>query len=101
MKIKKGDSIIILAGKDKGKKGRVEKVFLAESKVLVPGLNMYKRHMKKKDEKSNAGIVDFARPMLASKVSLVCPSCSKPTRVGYRIVKGEKERMCKKCEQKI
>ena len=90
-----------MAGKDKGKKGRVEKVFISESKVLVPGLNMYKRHMKKKDEKSKTGIVDFARPMFASKVSVVCPSCGKPTRVGYRIVKGEKERMCKKCEQKI
>lgn len=101
MKIRKGDTIIIAAGKDKGKKGKVEKVLFAGTHVLVPSLNIYKRHAKKRDEKRPGGIIDFPRPLPVGNVAIVCPSCGKPTRVGYLVTKGEKIRICRKCNQKI
>ena len=101
MKIKKGDTIIVTIGKDKGKKGKITSVFSKENTILVPGINMYKRHLKKRDEKSPSGIMDFPRPLDISKVALICPKCGKPTRVGYLVVKNEKERICRKCGQKI
>ncbi|MEK7543483.1 MAG: 50S ribosomal protein L24 [Patescibacteria group bacterium] len=101
MKLKKGDTIIVTTGKDKGKKGKVEQTFPALGSVVVTGVNVYKRHMKKRDEKKAGGIIDVTKPIAVSKVALMCPKCSQPTRVGYLVVKGEKERICRKCQQKI
>ena len=101
MKIKKGDQIIVTGGKDKGRKGKVDAVFPKERTVLVPGVNIFKRHQKKRDEQHQGGIIEFARPLSMGKVAIICPKCGKPTRVGYVISKGEKERICKKCEQRI
>lgn len=101
MKIKKGDKIIVTLGKDKGRKGNVTQVDVTNDTVLVPGVNMYKRHEKKRDEKRPGGIIDYARPLSLGKVALVCPKCGKPTRVGYLVTRGGKERICRKCEQKI
>ena len=101
MKLKKGDQVIVTIGKDKGRKGKVEKIFPKDGSVLVPGINMYKRHQKKRDEKNPGGIIDLPRPIAVSKVVLLCPKCGKPTRVGHQIVKGEKKRVCRKCKQKI
>lgn len=101
MKLRKGDTVLITAGKDKGRKGKVEKLFPREGRVLVPGINMYKRHMKKRDEKNPGGIIDISRPLPLSAVSLICPKCSQVTRVGYLVTKGEKLRICRKCEQEI
>lgn len=101
MKLKKGDQIIVTLGKDKGRKGKIEKIFPKNGKILVPGINMYKRHMKRRDEKHPGGIIDIARPMLSSKVSLFCPKCNQKTRIGYLVMKDGKERICRKCEQKI
>lgn len=101
MKIKKGDTIIVTRGKDVGKKGKVEKVYPGESAVLVAGINIYKRHMKKRDEKHPSGIVDVPKPIGVATIALLCPKCGKPTRVGYIVTKGEKERICRKCGQKI
>jgi large subunit ribosomal protein L24 len=102
MKIVKGDTVKILAGKDNGKTGKVEKVLAKENKVLVPGLNIYKRHLKKRDEKKPGGIIDIARPLPVANVALVCPSCHKPTRVGYLFDKnGGKLRICKSCQKII
>lgn len=101
MKLKKGDTIIITAGKDKGKKGKIEKVFPREATALVPGLNVYKRHRKKRDEKSPGGIMEFSRPLPVANISILCPSCGKPTRVGFLVTKDEKHRICKKCKAKI
>jgi large subunit ribosomal protein L24 len=97
MKLKKGDEIIISSGKDKGKKGKIEKVSSKTDTILVPGINMFKRHMKKRDERNPGGIIEFARPINASKVALVCNSCGKPTRIGYKITGDTKVRICKKC----
>lgn len=101
MKIKKGDQIIVTQGKDKGRKGKVDKVNPTDGSVTVPGVNIYKRHQKKRDEQHPGGIVEFARPLSMGKVALICPKCGKQTRVGYVVTKGEKERICKKCETKI
>ncbi len=101
MKLKKGDQIIVTAGKDKGKKGKVDAVFLSNQRVLVGGVNMFKRHRKARDEKNPGGIIDFARPLPVGNVALVCPKCGKQTRIGYVVTKGEKVRICKKCEQKV
>lgn len=97
MKIKKGDTIQITVGKDKGKNGNVEKVFAKDRKVLVEGVNQFKRHMKARVPGQKSEIITITKPMGVSKVMLVCPSCKKPTRVGYKITKDTKLRSCKKC----
>lgn len=101
MKIKKGDEVIITIGKDKGKKGKVGKVLLKKAAVLLPGLNIYKRHMKKRDEKNPGGIIEFSRPVPIGNVSLLCPKCGKQTRVGYKITGKNKVRICRKCNSTI
>jgi len=101
MRLKKGDEIIIIAGKDKERKGKIEKVFPKERKVLIPGINLVKKHLKPRREGEKGGIVEIAKPLDISKVALVCPKCGKPTRVGYLITKDTKERICKKCKQVI
>lgn len=101
MKLKKGDTIVVTTGKDKGRKGNIERVYPKEERVLVPAVNMYKRHLKKRDEKRPGGIIDFPRPLPVGNIALLCPKCGKPTRIGYVVAKGEKVRICKKCKQKI
>lgn len=101
MKIKKGDEVIVLLGKDKGKKGKVEQVLPKKNAVVVKDINVFKRHKKKQSEESKGQIVDIVKPLGVSKVALVCPHCKKPTRVGYSIVKSEKKRICKKCKEEL
>lgn len=101
MKIHKGDNIQIIAGKDAGKKGKVEKVNEKTGTVLVPDTNMYKRHVKKSEQFPQGGIIDLSRPLDVAKVALICPKCDKPTRVGYRTVDGIKKRVCRKCNAVI
>lgn len=101
MKIIKGDKVQILIGKDKGRTGEVLVSFPKKSMVLVKDINKFKKHIKAtKDQKG--GIIEKNRPIAVSKVILICPSCQKPTRVGYKIDKsGEKYRVCKKCNALI
>lgn len=101
MKLKKGDQVIVTVGKDKGKKGTVEKVYPKLDAVRIAGVNVFKRHRKKRDEQHPAGIMELVKPITVANVALICPKCGKQTRVGFRIVKGVKERICKKCEQNI
>lgn len=107
MKLKKGDKIKITIGKDKGKTGVVEKVYKNSNKVLVTGMNLYKRHIKKNEKMPQGGIVEIPRAMDVSKLSFVCPKCTKITRIGFKIEKnlpaqaGKKIRICKKCDSKI
>lgn len=101
MKIKKGDKIKIKIGKDKGKTGVVEKVYKNSNKVLVTGMNLYKRHVKKNEKMPQGGIVEISRAMDVSKLSLVCPKCGKMTRIGYVLEKNKKLRVCRKCVSKI
>jgi large subunit ribosomal protein L24 len=104
MKIRIGDQVIIKAGKDKGKTGKVEKLLGKESKLVVAGINIYKRSVKRnKDNKvGQGGIIDIVKPIPASNVALVCPKCHQATRIGKRIVEQKKkERICRKCSEVI
>lgn len=101
MKLKIGDNIKVVAGKDKGRDGKIEKVNLKSNTIVVTGVNLYKRHLKGNQSGLKAGIYDIPRPIDVSKVSLVCPNCKKITRV---LVKKEKKtinRYCRKCTKKI
>lgn len=100
MKIKKGDQVKILLGKDRGKTGSVEYVKGKEGKVFVSGANLYKRHVRKM-QGVEGGIIDLPKPMDLSNVGLICPSCKKVTRVGYEVTKAGKIRICRKCRKEI
>ena len=100
MKLKKEDQIKVIAGKDKGREGKVEKVLPRQNKVVIPEVNMYKRHVKGQNGQKG-GIYDVSRPIDVSKVALICPKCKKATRVGYKFVKDEKLRICRKCNKEI
>lgn len=101
MKIKKGDTVKILVGKDRGKTGEVERVFPDEEKVVVKGIHQMKKHVKPSQKNPQGGIIDINRKTDISDVMLVCPSCGKPTRVGYNIANDQKVRICKKCKQSV
>ena len=101
MKIKKGDKVKITAGRDRGRDGKVEKVYEKAGRILIEGLNQYKRHVKKNDKLPQGGIIDVPRPIDVSKVMLVCPKCGKVARVGYKLEKNKKVRICKRCESVI
>lgn len=100
MKLKKGDTVIVRIGKDKGKKGKVQSVFPKEGTLIVEGINVFKRHMKKKDDKHAGGIIDVTKPIKLSKLAFFCPKCGKATRLGFLIAKGEKIRICRRCQGK-
>lgn len=100
MKIKKGDKIKVLLGKDRGKEGTVELVLGKDKKVFVGGANLYKRHVRKMQNREG-GIIDLPKPMDISNVVLVCPNCNKPTKVGYQKNADTKIRICKKCKKEI
>jgi len=97
MKLKKGDQVVILAGKDRNRKGKIEKILPRQRKVLVAGVNIYKKHVKPQGSNSG-GVVDLVKPLPVGKVALICPKCGQRTRVGYRFVQNSKKRICKKCQ---
>ena len=101
MKIKKGDTVQVLSGNDKGKKGEVLEVMPKVDKVVVKGVNVRKRHIKPKKQGEEGGIIPVECAIHASKLSVVCPKCNKPTRIGYEIEKDEKVRVCRKCGAKL
>ncbi len=100
MKLKKGDKIQIISGKDKGRKGTIEKVISEKNQVLVPGVNVYKKHARPRGQ-TQGGIIDIVKPLAASKVALICPKCKKLTRIGYRLEKEAKTRICRHCQEAI
>lgn len=97
MKIKNGDNIKIIAGKDKGKNGKVLRVFPVKGKILVEGINILKKHIKPKKAGEKGQIVQSAMPVAISNAMVICPSCKKPSRIGYKISAKRKVRVCKKC----
>ena len=108
MKIKKGDNIMVIAGKENGKRGPVEKVFPKLEKVLITGTNLSKHHLKPSRKSPHGGIIDKPTPINISNVILICPRCGKPTRVGYKTAvdttdktKTKKMRICKKCNESV
>lgn len=101
MKLKKGDSVKIIKGKDKGKQGKVEKAYPAENKVLIPNVNLYKRHLKARSQQQPSEIVTLTKPLPISNVSFICPKCKKESRLGYKIEKNSKSRICLKCKSEV
>ncbi len=101
MKIKKGDTVLIISGKDKGKKGKVLEVFPRQGKLTVEGANLVKKHRRPKNEKEKGQMIEISKPFNLSNVKLVCSKCGKATRVGYKIANKKKYRVCKKCGQEI
>ena len=97
MNVKKGDTVVVLSGKDKGKQGKVLGTVPAEDKVVVEGVNMVTCHVKPRRQGESGGIVSREAALYASKVQVVCPKCKKGTRVAHRIENGKKSRVCKHC----
>ncbi len=107
MKIKKGDKVKIMVGKDKGKTGKVLQVFPSDRKASVEGLNLLIKHMRPQKQGENGQRIEFPAPMDFSNLMLICPKCGKTSRVGYKTTEAEeggkkiKNRICKKCKQAI
>ena len=97
MKVKKGDTVIVLSGKDKGKQGKVLGTVPSEAKVVVEGINMVTCHIKPRKQGETGGIVQPEAAMYASKVQVVYPKCNKGTRIAHKIENGKKTRVCKHC----
>ena len=97
MNVKKGDTVIILSGKDRGKQGKVLGTVPGEGKVVVEGCNMVTCHIKPRKQGETGGIVQREAAMYASKVQVVCPKCNKGTRIAHKIENGKKSRVCKHC----
>ena len=101
MNIKKGDNVKILNGKDNGKTGRVISVEIKRGRVLVEGVNLYKKHVRPKRAGEKGQVVQLPRPLNVSNIAIVCQGCHKATRIGHRIEGEKKVRFCKKCKTTI
>lgn len=96
LKIKAGDKVVILQGKDRGRNGQVKKTLPSKGAVIVEGINIAKKHVKAQGNQPG-GILEIEKPLLASKVMVICPHCHKPTRVAFRIEGKNKLRVCRRC----
>jgi large subunit ribosomal protein L24 len=102
MKIRKDDTVIIIAGKDKGKKGKVRFAYPKDNRVLVEGVNYIKRHARATGQVRQAGIIEREEPVHVSDVMLMCSKCNRPVKVGHRILTdGKKVRVCRSCNEVI
>ena len=101
MKIKKGDTVKVLSGNDKGKTGEVLEVIPKTQKVIVKGVNIRKKHVKPRKQGEEGGIISVEVAIPSSKANVVCSTCGKATKVGYSEEKGVKVRVCKKCGAKL
>ncbi|MFH0712769.1 MAG: 50S ribosomal protein L24 [Candidatus Jorgensenbacteria bacterium] len=101
MKIKKGDTVKILTGKDRGKNGKVIRVYPQIGKITIEGINVYKKHSRPKKQGEKGEIVSVVRPISVSNAVLVCSRCGKPSRVGFRSEGEKKFRYCKRCKSEV
>ncbi len=102
MKIRKNDNVLIIVGKDKGKKGKVRKALPDQNSIIVEGFNLIKRHSKTKGKTRQAGIIELEAPIDISNVMIICNKCNKPARVGYRELEdGNRARFCRSCNEII
>lgn len=102
MHVKKDDTVLIISGDDRGRKGKVLEVSPKEGKVIVEGINMVKKHVKPKKMGDTGGIVEAEGAMYASKVQVICPACKKPARIGHKKeADGTKQRICKRCGETL
>jgi len=100
--IKKNDTVLVIRGDEKGKKGRVKAVQMEKNRLLVESVNMIKKHMKPSKKQTQGGIIEKEAPIHRSNVMLLCSKCNKPTRIGHNILEnGNKIRVCKKCGEVI
>lgn len=102
MKIKKDDTVLVVAGRDKGKKGKVRFAYPKKKRLLVEGVNFIKKHARATGQAKQAGIIEREETIDVSDVLLVCSKCNRPTRVGYReLADGKKARICRACKEVI
>lgn len=100
MKLKKGDEVAIIRGKDAGKNGKIEKVLPQLQRVIVHGVNQYKRHMKATQNRKSE-IITLTKPIAVANVLFLCPKCKQKARIGFTLKNKEKVRICKKCQEQI
>jgi len=96
-KLRKEDLVQVIAGKDQGKQGKILRIDHEKGRVIVSGINMVKKSKKKKSQTDRGGIVEIEAPVHVSNVMIVCKKCNKPVRTGYKVVDGQKKRVCRKC----
>jgi large subunit ribosomal protein L24 len=102
MKIRKEDNVLVITGKDKGKKGKVRFVYPRKNRVLIEGVNMIKTHSRARQQVKQAGLIEREASIALSNVMLICTRCNKPARVGYKILDdGRKIRICRSCKEAI
>lgn len=99
MKLKKGDNVQIMIGKDRGKQGAIAKIDPVAGRVIIQGLNLFKKHRRPKKQGEKGEIISTPHSLDIANVRFVCSSCNKPTRLGHRLEKKNKMRYCKKCDQ--
>lgn len=101
IRIKKGDQVLVIKGKDRGKTGRAIAVFPKTSKIMVEGLNVYKKHAKPSKKYPQGGIMDVNVPVSSHNLQIICPNCSKATRVSFKNLGRDKRRICRKCSEVV
>jgi large subunit ribosomal protein L24 len=102
MKIRKNDTVLVTAGKDRGKRGKVRFAYPKKNRVIVEGINFIKKHSRARGQVRQAGIIDLEAPIDVSNVMLLCQKCNRPTRVGFTSLEdGRKVRICRKCKEVI
>lgn len=97
MRIRKGDTVLITSGKDRGKTGKVFKAFPKENKILVEGVNLRKKHRRPRKAGEKGQVITLSFPIRSGNVKLICSKCGKAVRTGYKVVENKKSRICKKC----
>jgi large subunit ribosomal protein L24 len=102
LRIKKGDKVVVLAGRDKGKTGRVLKVFPQDNKAIVEGVNLVKKHLRRRSENEPGGIKEVPSSIHVSNIAIFCPSCNRGAKLGVKILEDKtKIRICKRCQKEI
>lgn len=102
MKIKKNDTVLVMVGKDRGKKGKVIQVLPKENRIVVEGVNTRFRHVKPRRTGEKGQRIEFNAPISSANVMFLCPKCNKPARIGYKVLgKKKKQRICKKCKEVV
>ena len=100
-KIHKDDTVQVLAGKDKGKQGKVVQVLAKKDAVIVSGVNMVKKAMKRRSQQDAGGIAEIEAPIHISNVGIVCKKCNRPVKIGYKLDGDKKIRVCRKCGEAL
>ncbi len=101
MKIKKGDQVLIISGKYKGKTGKVLRAFPKKGKIMIENINLVKKHQKPKKSGEKGQIIELPAPMQAANVKVICSKCKKATRISYKAINDKKYRICKKCDKEV